>query len=120
MASVRERTELIQRWKALLSRIECRSTTGEKIADWRSVLYAKVLRYLITRYEDERLWNRFAAKSLHAVALLPSVPGGSSETLMLTTPVRRPPKGRQEIIPKLSGIQAANRESYLDFGIPVE
>jgi hypothetical protein len=120
MSSVANRPDVLHRWRASLSDLERRSMAGRSGAEWRNILYAKVLRYLIARYEDERCWNRYAVKSPPAATSSPARACGSHESVLLTAPVVSPPRSRREMLRTLQWIHAANIQSYRHFGIPVE
>jgi hypothetical protein len=116
MTGLANRNDLLHHWRAALSRLERRSTRKHTIADWHDMLYAKVLRYLIARYEDDGCWNRHAVESQTIATPFRAAESGRSESKRLA-PKAILPRSPQEMVPRLQWIHAANAQSYQEFGV---
>ena len=120
MSSVKDKTEFLLRWNGLLSKIESYSTVPNSLVRWQQQLHAKVLRYLINRYQDERCWNR------HALKLPKKSTSGSASMRRISdnTPMAeiqpRLPTSDQQLRAMLDHIQQANIESYKHFAVHVD
>jgi hypothetical protein len=116
MTGLANRNDLLHQWRAALSRLERRSTRKHAIADWHDMLYAKVLRYLVARYEDQGCWNSHAVQSQTIATSSQAVESSRSESKRLA-PKAVLPRSPQEMAPRLQWIHAANAQSYQDFGV---
>jgi hypothetical protein len=116
MSGLANRSDLLHRWKAALSRLERCSTRKNAIADWHGMLYAKVLRYLVARHEDEGCWNRHAVDPQTIATSSRAVESGRSESKRLA-PRAVLPRSPQEMAPRLQWIHAANAQSYQEFSV---
>lgn len=90
----------LSRWKQRLNDVAWRRTPGRRAWD---LIEAKVFRFLIARYERNRL-----------IPFQPDVPARSTLTLPAPQPIWRPRPSR-ELRSRLDTIQVGNVASYREF-----
>ena len=109
------RNAILTRWKSRLAKLGGRVPAEESPEYWPHVLYMKVLRYLVARYEDDRCWTSVRVGKDH-----PERPPASRSTegqiRSALQQAHKLPKSAGEIRPVLEHIRSANVESYAEFG----
>ena len=110
-----DRRTILTRWKSLLAKLGGRVPAEESPEYWPHVLYMKVLRYLVARYEDDRCWRSVRVGKDHSKR--PAVSRSTQDQIRAALQhAHQPPKSRDEIRPVLQHIRAANVKSYAEFG----
>ena len=110
------KAEIVRRWWEKLFAL--RSTSSSfPAAGIHSRLYAKVLRYLIERYQDPGCWNRFAEEPQSSQERPIAVANLTARQSSFPNLQPRLPKPAGEMRPRLAFIHSANVDSYHDFGM---
>ena len=110
------RRTILTRWKSLLAKLGGGVPAEDSPEYWPHVLYMKVLRYLVARYEDERCWRSVRIGNDHS-ELPPAGRDTQAQVRSALQHAHKPPKSRGEIRPVLQHIRSANVESYAEFGV---
>lgn len=110
------KAEIVRRWQSKLAALRSRSSSLPN-ADPHSRLYAKVLRYLIDRYQDPACWNRFAEEPQWFQERPTAAANLTAPQDEFLNSQPRLPKLSREMRPRLEFIHSANSESYHAFGM---
>lgn len=107
--------QLLDRWHQQLTKLAGDASAN---ATWRNRLRAKVLQYLIDRYEDPRRWNQHAGRRRQGRGDL-GTRGEGSVAGVLRQGRRSPwrPRTATQLPVPLDRIHAGNLESYAEYGM---
>lgn len=106
------RSQLLDHWHKQLADLTRRA---DGVISWRNRLHAKVLQYLIDRYEDPRRWNKHAGRRGQGRYAC-SLPSGGSRSQSVRHS-KWQPRAAAELRAALDRIQAGNLESYEEYGL---
>ena len=115
LKTMSNRRNILTRWKSLLAKLGGRVPAEESPEYWPHVLYMKVLRYLVARYEDDRRWRSVRIGNDRSERPPPRR-SAQAQIRAALQHAHQPPKSCGEIRPVLQHIRSANVKSYAEVG----